>query len=289
MLLSVELVNKTCGDIIRLYVPRLFELDEIGCRTVADGPMVPTARYFFTVFKRVLDEIQKGSNYVWYIDPYKELRFHAKGAVSAPFDLDNINEPLLYLRLTCDDSQGKYYNTLYTRGKFIDFNELEQNFLLVTVNRQEIAARAAVEGGSGVYEHYEDLATTRNPSHGIWVSQGMLADAIEQGLDVHYTTRGADLRPGMTQHVTNSDYDVDSDFIIIESTFGLEAGKDPQYDVLLTSARRSKQLESLLDGALESKTNFRNELVTSYFQTGHTEQRDSVSIYDSLDITTGDI
>jgi len=287
MRLTVSLQNKFCGDIIKLYTPRLFESDLIGCRTVSAGPTVPHVRYFFTEFRRVLDELQKGSNYVWYIDPYKELRYHPKGMANAPFDIDNA-VPTGYLSLTCDDSQGKYYNKLYAKAKAVVAGD-EVTLLFVAENAGEIALRAAAEGGSGIYEHYEDLATVRSPEHGVWMVEGMVADAIEQGVDVRYSTRGAGLRPGMMQHITHTDYGIDGDFIITETTFSLDGGVDPQYEVLATSARRTKPLINLLDNALESKSNFRNDLITSYLQTGSIGEDEVAIIADSLDITHGAI
>jgi hypothetical protein len=282
--------NINCASIIQRYVPRIFEDDGIGCRNISPGPLIARVRYYFTTMKKVLDDLAKGSDYIWYVDPYKELRFGPRTTAMAPFDIDDDADPLLYLELRREDVKGRYYNRLYARGKARDTTTGEEiTALYMAQDTDEIAVRAAAEGSSGVYEHFEDLPSVRTNEHAVWLMASMLREAMSSGTEITYITRQAGLRVGMLQHITHDDLQVDGDFIIKEIGYSLAGGLDPRYEVLASSNKKSSRLDDMLDDKIESKSNFREPGIETYLPVGTIGNADGVAVSDSLVITSGAI
>lgn len=285
-----DMIDINCSKVIQYYIPRLFEDDEIGCRTISPGPTIARVRYYFTSMKKVLDELTKGADYIWNVDPYKELRFGPRTKVKAPFDIDDGAPTLLYTEITREDVKGRYYNKLYARAKTKDPTTGDEiTSLFMIQDNDEIAARALAEGSSGVYEHFEDLPAVRNNEHAVWLLSGMLEEAVSSGTDVTYITRSPGLRVGVLQHITNVTLDIDSDFIIKQIIYKLEGGSDPRYEVVATSTKKSARLDDMLDNAIEAKSNFREPGIETYLPVGAIGETEDIEMSDSLVITHGAI
>jgi hypothetical protein len=259
-LVTLSASGRKAGDIIKTYIPRYFSAEQIGCRTVSDGASITFVRLQFDMLKKALDDLRKASAFIWYVDAYKELRFHDPFGVPAPFDIDN-SDPTTSgypLKFNMEEGSGTYANRIIARAAIASGSTIVGYLLFIAESASAIADRAAIEGGSGIYEKFIDLPSSATVDNGSMLALGELAESLLEGTANTYTTRfPAGLRVGMTQHVTHSEYGIDDDFIIVGLEFSLVGGVDPQYVVHLSSSRAYKGLADQLRDLAESKSNFR--------------------------------
>jgi hypothetical protein len=259
-LVSGTAANKKAGDVLKTYIPRYFQDEQIGVRTVSDGATVVFARWQFEKARKMLDDLKQYSAFVWYVDSYKELRFHDPFVISAPFNIDNSNINTSGYPIAFDllDSTGQYANRILARGSVVNSSGETQYLLFIAQVDSVIAAKKAAEGGSGIYEQFTDFATVTSIDHGSMLALGALVEALLVGTNLGYTTRyDHGLRVGMTQHVKHTDYNIDDDYIIVSLEFRLARGVDHQYKVTLSSSRALYELGSQLRDMVESKSNFK--------------------------------
>ena len=260
--MNANVSSMKAGDILKAYIPRYFGADLIGVRTVSDGPTILSLRLQFDKARTMLDDIKKYSGYIWYVDAYKELRYHAATAIAAPFNIDNTDTAHSYypLEINYEGLNSNYANRIIARAQIND-----TTVIFICQDTTEIAARIAIEGGTGIYEQYTDLATVTSIDHGEMLTKGLLSDAIDIGVNLSYTTRYTwGLRVGQKQHVKHTELGLDDDFIIIGLTYRLEAGVEPQYDVKLSSSRAYQEFGNQMKDMVESKSNFRTSGATQY-------------------------
>jgi hypothetical protein len=212
--------------------------------------------------KACLDEVKTSTDWIWYIDPYRELRYHPRGYKAAPFNITASDSPAHYQPNSLSISQDKagYYNKLYARVRYTDETDVERTVNIVITNATEIAARMAAEGGDGVYEHYEDLPNANSPELGLDQAYGMLMAASTLGKTVDYTTRTPGMRAGMTQTITLPDLGLSGSFLIEQVSTRYSNGY-LFYDVSATSWKLPKiePLTELLSTSIASKTNWRED------------------------------
>jgi hypothetical protein len=257
--MNANVSNMKAGDIIKAYLPRYFSADAIGVRTVSDGPTIAAVRLQFDKARKLLDDLKKYSGYIWYVDAYKELRFHGSTSIAAPFDLDNTDPNHSYYPIGGINHEGlnsNYANRIIARAQ----TTTGEYGMLICEDATEIAARIAIEGGDGIYEQYTDLATVASVDHGEMLIKGLLKDAVNIGVNVSYTCRyERGLRVGMKQHIKHTELGLDTDFIITGLTFSLKGGVDPQYAVQLSSSSAYQEFGNQINDMVESKSNFRTK------------------------------
>lgn len=207
-----------------------------------------------------MNEVSSSTNWLWYVDPYKELRYHPRGYKAAPFDITASDSPAYYMpgSLKVSEDRDGYYNRIYARFRYYD-DILEENKVITIMMEDtvEIAARATAEGGDGVYEHYADLPDALTPEHALDQAYGMLSAACVMGKTVSYVTVQAGLRAGQTQMVTLPDQGLSGEFIVEEVRAEYRDGYI-FYTVNLSSwaIPKVEPLTKLLGDALSSKTNW---------------------------------
>jgi hypothetical protein len=241
--------------------------------------------------KAAMDELAKSTDWIWYIDPYKEMRYHPRGYKAAPFNITDSDSPSYYEANSLGVAQDKsgYYNKLYARVKYTDISDVEHVVNVVVSNATEIAARMAAEGGDGIYEHYEDLPNANSPELGLDQAYGMLMAASVMGKVVTYTTRTPGVRAGMTQIITLPDLGLSGSFLIEQVSTRYNSGFI-FYDVTASSWKKPtvEPLTELLSTSIASKTNWRESLLTDGNATVISVSAD-VYFYVTMTITDGTV
>jgi len=204
--------------------------------------------------KKALDDIYTATGWIWYIDPYKEFRYHAIGYKTAPWDIADADSPSHYLVNSMKVSLDKndYYNQILARI-MLQVAGVQTTYQIRISNTAEIVARAAAEGGTGVYQHWEDITNAASLDQGISLAQGMLTNASTMGKVVSYTTRNpVGLKVGQTQNIENSSLGISGAFLI-ESIDVQMMYPDMIYKVTASSWKRYKN--SALQNTLQSNFN----------------------------------
>lgn len=261
--------------------------EAIGVYTIPEGAGIGSAGYNYCTMRKALDEIVKRGDYLWRVDMYKELRYDQRVDKPAPFGIDS-GTPTNYFDFDCKTLKGDYYNKIRAHIRVLVGADYVDYFIIAQ-DDAEIAARAAAEGGSGIYEHYEDLAQVQTVQQGISIVLAMLDRATTIGQDVSYKTFEHGLRPGMLQPIYHEDYDVDDDFTI-ESVTTEQVEGHIQYSILATTAKTSREAVDLLYDYVEEKSNFKPAFISlgSIEAEGLTVE-DGVVCGDDIVVEVGDI
>ena len=258
-LISANISNRLSGDIIKTFIPRFFSAEGVGCRTVSDGSTIVSMRLKFDTLRKMMDDIKRYSAFIWYVDAYKELRFHDPFDIAAPFNIDNATPTTsgYPMRFEMLDQEANYANRVVARASSVSSGVTIYTLYVAQVD-SAIAARAVIEGGSGIHEMFTDLPTVTSDDHGEMMVLGILTEALLVGTNLSYITRyTSGLRVGMTQHVKHTEYGIDDDYIIIGLTFKLEGGYDPQYTIQLSSSRAYQELGNQIRDMVDAKSNFK--------------------------------
>ncbi|MDT7040881.1 hypothetical protein [Candidatus Nitronereus thalassa] len=99
--------------------------------------------------------------------------------------------------------------------------------LILSEDQIEITARAAVEGGTGVYEAIEDKQEIDSAIFALDLGAGLLRRKGLIPQTVLLSTLTAGFRAGQLVTITNADFGVNGDFLIARVEFGLLASEPP--------------------------------------------------------------
>ena len=203
--------------------------------------------------KKAMDDIYTATGWIWYIDPYKELRYHSIGYKAAPFNIADTDSPSYYLAnsMQVQLDRNDYYNQILARI-MIQVAGVQTTYLIRISNTAEIVARAAAEGTSGIYTHWEDITNASTLAQGISLAQGMLTNASTMGKVVTYRTRTGGLKVGQTQNIQNSDLGISGTFLIEQIDIS-QNYPDLYYSVRASSWKRYKN--SSLQNTITSNIN----------------------------------
>jgi hypothetical protein len=232
--------------------------EQVGSQCMPEGASVPRVDWLYLYVNKALDQLRDMCECIWYIDSYREMRCHAKDYRAAPFDLLNTDSPKRFLQdsLTYEESRGKYFNRIVGRIQ----TDAEGEQYIVAEDAAEIAAKVIAEGGSGIYESYEELANAGSIANGVKIAKGKLAQCAEVGSMVTYITRTHGLHAGMWQHIECTDMNVDDDYLIIEVKTFDQDGYDIRHKITATTSHIPRDLSTYLDAVLDSKTNWKTTL-----------------------------
>lgn len=230
----------------------------IGFRCIpSDGAYIANQDWRRKAVSQCLEKIKTTSDWVWYIDAYKELRFHPRGYRAAPFDITSgANYMVGSLRSKEDTDQ--YYNHIFGRFQYDDGYGTSQTLVIELQDDAEIAARAAIEGGTGEYQLFYDITDASSPEEAIDAVQGKLNESVTMGETVTYSTQRTGLRAGMSQTITVPELGIDDTFLISTVKTSFQGGI-AHYDITATTWHKSKELHGLLGAVLDSKTNWQSE------------------------------
>ena len=100
----------------------------------------------------------------------------------------------------------------------------------------EIAARAAAENLSGIYEHVTDDPNIDDSDDALTKAQGLLRRFGSIDKIVMYKTRTAGIEPGQLQRIEVAEHDINGDYLIDRVIITLEDnGEDLRYDITALS------------------------------------------------------
>jgi hypothetical protein len=256
--------------------------DGVGYRCIpAEGTYLSPVDWANIMVGGVFDQIKKIASWVWYIDPYKELRAHTRGYKPAPFMIYNADSPRHYRSGTLKVSQDSngYANSLRARLRTNDGTDW-QTVVVSASDPVEIAARAAVEGGNGLHQLHVDLTEAVTPEQGIDQIQGKLDECGSFGDVITYVTRTAGLRAGMVQHIECTDLDIDGNYMITAVRMKFES-KIISFQVTASSWKSNKDFTQFMADALAAKTNWRtDELVVG--EAWPVQKTDGVKVGDDV-------
>lgn len=292
-LVGINFLNPHPGKYYAQYIAqRVLEVWGIGWGCIPSGsPTVLVSDWKNRNAKAALDEVADSTGWVWYIDPYGEMRYHPRGYRSAPFNITASDSPAYYaadsLKVRAD--KDGYFNRLVARMKWTNEEEMVEAILIIVEDETEIAARAAAEGGDGIYERYQDLPDAITPEHALDQAYGLLMGGSTLGQIVSYTTTTAGLRAGMKQTITLPDWGLSGDYVIEEVRTNFVDGY-LIHDVQLSSWKKPKlePLTKVLSSSINSKTNWRETLFFDGAGKVH-EISTSLYAYESVTIEGGDV
>jgi hypothetical protein len=259
---NINFVNPHPGKYYVQYIgEHILDDDGIGYGCIPEGSRIINVSDWKNKFAMAaLNEVRDSTNWLWYIDPYKELRYHPRGFKAAPWNIASTDVPAHYLAdsLTVSEDKGGYYNRLHARVRYVDDLDAEHIIMITVSDDAEIAARAAAEGGNGIYDHYEDLTGAMSPEHGLDQAHGMISAASTLGKVVNYATIETGLRVGQVQTITEPDLGLSGEFLIESVSSEFRQGTIIVYKVQASSWLKPKvePLSDLLASALESKKNW---------------------------------
>lgn len=263
----------------------------IGYGCIPDGsPVIMVPDWTTAYVKKALDDIYTSTAWIWYIDPYKELRYHPRGYKTAPWDIADADSPGKFLlnSMTVDLDKSDYYNRLKARIR-VTVLGTTTTIQLSLSNDAEIAARKAIEGGSGIYEHAEDITNVSTVEQGLDLAQGKLTKASTMGKTVTYRTLLPGLRPGMIQTIANTDLGLSGTYLIeaVNVSFNFP---NIEYSVTASSwlTYKNSALVTTLAQAFNSAKNWSESSLS--IGTGYViPETATISIEDVMTAESGDI
>lgn len=273
--------------IIRRAVLTHLPNELIGAYAMVEGPIIKSIKWTYLPMGKGFDQLRDMSHWAWVLDPYKEMRIIPPDGLSpAPFDIADTDDPKRYLQMDYDESRGKYFNRLVARVRVVE-GGVQKSYFITAENLDEIEARKAIEGGDGIYEAFQDIAECGTKDQAIDVVIGAIEAASTRTIGVRYSTRQKGLRVGQSQHIQNAERDVDEDLLITEVSMWLEQGYDERYDVTTSQSISPVDFNSAIATALDSKSNFKDEIISWPLSAGGVRKADGVTLGDSVTVESG--
>lgn len=217
------------GQIVRDIVAQSMDGDGINVDDVQDGPIIPLFQTFYGTCAEAFTELCKvatslvsdppsgldGLEWQWFIDYDRRLNFFVPGSITPivemvgddPDDLFTAEPTLTTIDLTADDFKAGTLKVRVTREQYA--NKVVALFNGEVANAQdndEIAARAAIEGTSGVHEKVFKLDDRTVISNLQEYADAQLANLKAMSRVLNGATQRRDLRVGQTVSITVAGY-----------------------------------------------------------------------------------
>lgn len=146
--------NTDAGTIVSSLITNFLSQEGITAGVIETGATIDTYNAIYRDLKDILDDLADASGFTWNIDDEKELNFIAQDKTpiwSKTLDTDDGD----HFRFSPVNSLDRFRNKQWVEGGY----DAEGNIIRVDVsNDADIADRAAIEGGSGVYgDVYRDV------------------------------------------------------------------------------------------------------------------------------------
>lgn len=226
-------VNTLAGDIVKDLVATYASGESLTTNSVQDGATLADFSIdAFTAIAKALRDLSDRTGFVWFVDSAGDLHFEAQTNVPAPFDLGEtpsagVEVPLV--GVTVGMSRERYRNRQTVRYG----SDLA---LSVTVNdTAEQAARATLEGGTGIYHDVEDASEIAGADEATALANALLRRFGEIPTSIRFSTRTRGLRPGQTITITLPTHNVSGDFLIDEVTLRDEGAEILRWDATALS------------------------------------------------------
>jgi hypothetical protein len=110
--------SELSGGIVKDFIDNFMNItspgESVTYTNVDDGPTITKAVFNYVTVTQALDELSEISGYCWYIDYSKDMHFHDRLKIGAPFSLtDSSNN---FRNLTVRKTRNDYRNKQYFRG-----------------------------------------------------------------------------------------------------------------------------------------------------------------------------
>lgn len=291
---GINFVNPHPGKYFAQYLAQIALLGhDVGYGCMPEGSRnILVSDWTNSMIKAALDETASSTGWVWYIDPYKEMRYHPRGYRAAPWNIASTDDPGKFLldSINVGEDLDGYYNRLHARVRYTDDEDVQHTLVVTLSDDAAIAERIAAEGGDGVYEHYADLPDAVSPEHGLDQAYGMLKAASTLGQTVSYVTIGTGLRAGMVQTIDLPDVGLSGEYLVEAIDTELKGAASLFHKVKLSSWNTLKEspLDGVLAASLASKKNWREAVLMDGYGSVD-EHAASVGVGVTFDLESGDI
>lgn len=159
----------TASDVINAFMPTLAE-EGIGTGNIETGAAIELYSVSAKTIGAILDDMATLSGYQWYISDDKELYFvDEQFVLNDPRHIDSTDPTFSDFNVIgFTEDLTEYANKVWVRGGLMD-----DGYMLVSVAEDtvEIAARAALEGTSGVYSFFIDDSNVVDSAIGLDMAQ----------------------------------------------------------------------------------------------------------------------
>jgi hypothetical protein len=203
------------GDIVSDLIMSYLAAEGITAGTITAGAHLDTYDTYGKTIGAALDELASVSGYQWYIDTAKALHFVQDIVIpAAAHDLDEAGAFTDYSDVSVNEDLDQYRNRQIIRGG-IQADGTSLNY--VAEDAAEIAARATIEGGSGVYEHVHTDTNIIDATNAAAVASNLLKKYGHVALAISFTSLSTDWRPATKLKVNLPSIGISSDrYFLIE-------------------------------------------------------------------------
>jgi hypothetical protein len=261
-----EYSNKTARYVIQDIVKTSIHDDHVGTQCMDAGATIQDISFLYIPLNQALDQLKMMQDCICYVSPYKELRYHKRLENHAAWDISKADAPQKFMEMSAEQTRGKYYNQLVARVRGIIPGE---DYFVVVTDDEEVAARQAIEGGTGIYEQYEDLPQVNSINEAINLIIAKLWQASTIGIIITYTTKNSGLRPGTWQYIENEDLGLSETCLITAIEGRIEGLDSIKYTITATTSRAPKDWLSAMQAALDEKSNYKDmtvdEIITNTY------------------------
>jgi hypothetical protein len=238
--ITYEAIGNTTGDIIANMRTLYLNAEGVGAGTISAGITIP---YYLAVCKsiaQVFDELAKASGYKWYIDKDKELYFIDEEAiVDADVDLVESGAFTDFHNVIVTETFKDYRNKTFVKGNFGVDGKL---VVVSSEDAAEIAARAAIEGGTGVHGYVIESQEITTEADALAVAE---LDVQKYGfapIDLQFSSYTTDWVPGTRLKVNLPALGIASDtYFLIDEVHVVRVDND----ILKSTIRGTKRREGL--------------------------------------------
>jgi hypothetical protein len=255
----------------------------------SDGPSIAEVSYRKIFLQKAFKSIATDSGWLLYIDQYKEVRCHPRSYRAALWHISNDDSPSRFLEgsMSVQEDRAQYANRIYARFQYLDGDGVTKlTGMIMAQDAEEIAARAAAEGGSGLYEATVDLADVDSPDQAAERTQGILAQRKVMGSIVSYRTALYGLRAGQLQSIEDTDLGISGAYLITEVSLEFD-NLLPTWTVTASSWHVSKEPMAAIENAIESKRNF--DRVSEDFTSDMVSEASAAAIAETVTIESGPV
>ena len=152
--LATDWVNETAGDIVTECVTDYLSTEGVTAGTISTGATVSRYKRRIASIKEIFDDLAKLSGFKWWIDHTKALHFAQEAPVTdAAHSLTEGGTFTDFGDVRVEEQLENYRNKIFVKGGVL---ETGATYAYIVEDSAEIAARAAIEGGTGVYGYVHD-------------------------------------------------------------------------------------------------------------------------------------
>jgi prophage tail gpP-like protein len=213
-------IDETAGFIVRDIVATFLTGEDISVNSVSDGPTLPDTVTVekYKSLSEAMDQIAELADMVWFLTPSGNLAFYPRADRVSPFTIGEAtgcppapNVHPLEGTVRVRETREKYRNR-----QTVIYNEGEDE---VTVNdTAEQAARAAVEGGTGIYHAVEEAEDIETLDEATNLADALLRRYAVISSAVDFAIRTSGLKPGQTVTITLPAHNIAAEFLIDKVT-----------------------------------------------------------------------